>query len=70
MIHHQPSIFTNTHPILIVAWLPVYNETFLYEVPPTNTLVAIQANCLQRWTYKGKAIPLQAWTVPERSRRL
>ena len=70
MIHHQPSIFTNIHPILIVVWLPVHNEAFLYEVPPTITLVAIQENCLQRRTYKGKAIPLQAWTVPEGSKRL
>jgi hypothetical protein len=31
--------------------IPVYKETFLFEVHPTTTIVAIQANHLQKWTY-------------------
>jgi len=36
----------------------------------TNHMITIQHIIREPYTVKGKAVPLQAWTVPEGSRKL
>jgi hypothetical protein len=54
----------------LLSWSHIAHKTMKDDTAYINYLPTLRALLSLQWLVNGKAIPLQAWTGPEGSRRL